>query len=200
MKKILATLATASTIVVGSALIAPSAEAVTITLNVNGIDTDYDVSTLTGTFVDNRLLLESQPWFGSQTLAEEAANQTGTSLGTQNRTEEGPYFVFSFEDTDLFFPLEAERAFFGVWAGLPSVSTLVLFDGGGERSFRDRNRSNIRARTGTRTSNDIRNYNIWWFYDGYEKTSSTPKLITILRIGAFSISFSLPDTPTFFIY
>ena len=94
MKKVLATLATASTIVAGSALYVPSAEAVTITLD----GTKYDISMINGSFNDNQELLETQPWFGDQSLALEAASavQFGLEAFRVGQGIEGydPTFVF----------------------------------------------------------------------------------------------------------
>ena len=93
MKNTLVSLATATTIVVGSALIAPSAEAITITLD----RTQYDVTTRVGTYTELESLLESQPWFGAPVILEDAARQVGGELGFTS-----PLFAFQ-EDLGGFF-------------------------------------------------------------------------------------------------
>ena len=93
MKKILATLATASTIVAGSALIAPSAEAVTITLE----ETDYKIGIVDNVEGEvNGGFLEEQPWFGSNVLAKMAAEQEMGDLG-------GAFFAYTSSPEQFFF-------------------------------------------------------------------------------------------------
>lgn len=55
-------------------------QAVLITLG----GTDYNVSTITGTFKDNEVLLKAQPWWGSAIVAGDAATQVLGALGTPN--------------------------------------------------------------------------------------------------------------------
>ena len=87
MKKILVSLATATTIVAGSVFIAPSAEAITITLGT----TQYDVTTRVGTYTQLESLLESQPWFGEEDILRDAAIQLGEEV-------EFPNALFAFQE------------------------------------------------------------------------------------------------------
>ena len=105
MKKILTTLLTASTIVVGSALIAPSAEAACIsagncTITLDG--TDYEISTLLLNFNSNQEQLEAQPWFGSESLALSATTQVGVGLGAPNTLGIfGPFFAYEAREVGM---------------------------------------------------------------------------------------------------
>ncbi|WP_108263621.1 hypothetical protein [Mangrovicoccus ximenensis] len=64
----------------GLGLAAMSGEAGAVVVNVGG--SDYDVTTLEGTFEDNSTLLTSQIWWGNEGLAEQFADVVGQSLGT----------------------------------------------------------------------------------------------------------------------
>lgn len=60
---------------------------VAVHANAATIDTSvgqFDISTVTGSFSENQGLLESQVWWGSQTLADEFATLTGNALGYPN--------------------------------------------------------------------------------------------------------------------
>ncbi|MEM9735067.1 MAG: hypothetical protein AAF908_00480 [Pseudomonadota bacterium] len=73
-------------------LVARGAEAVPITLG----GEDLEITTITGSFIDNQTLLEAQPWFGDSSLALQAASAVGDAFGTPNISIFGPFFVFSF--------------------------------------------------------------------------------------------------------
>ena len=81
LKKLAIACATATAFTVAAST---AAEAVMITLG----GTDYDVTTIMGTFSDNQALLESQPWFvdpgSASTLGNEAAMQIGNAFGFPN--------------------------------------------------------------------------------------------------------------------
>ncbi|MEO0378659.1 MAG: VPLPA-CTERM sorting domain-containing protein [Pseudomonadota bacterium] len=70
------------------------------TVSVGG--TDYDVSTIMGSFTDNQTLLESQPWAGDSTLAVQFVFAVGDSFGLPNDngfgTFLGPYFAVEKND------------------------------------------------------------------------------------------------------
>eukprot|EP01013_Petalomonas_cantuscygni_P045285 TRINITY_DN9876_c0_g1_i1.p1 TRINITY_DN9876_c0_g1~~TRINITY_DN9876_c0_g1_i1.p1 ORF type:complete len:158 (-),score=2.03 TRINITY_DN9876_c0_g1_i1:63-536(-) len=51
--------------------------------------TDYDISTITGTFDDNESLLVGQPWWGDSAQALTFADAVGGGLGDSNFS--GPY-------------------------------------------------------------------------------------------------------------
>lgn len=57
---------------------ASAANAATFTANVNG--TDYDITTVNGTYLDLSATLESQVWWGNEALAQKFAQTVGTSL------------------------------------------------------------------------------------------------------------------------
>jgi hypothetical protein len=76
-----------------------SASAVTIELG----GTNYEITTISGTFDDNQSSLEMQPWWGSQTVAEEAAGLVGTELGTPNfGNTAGAFFAYAATSSLLF--------------------------------------------------------------------------------------------------
>lgn len=57
------------------------------TVTVNGAN--YDISTITGSYFDNRILLESQPWFGDLQLSGDFAIAFGSITGTSGT----PFFA-----------------------------------------------------------------------------------------------------------
>lgn len=80
-----------------------SATASTATTFTVGGD-DFDVTTITGTFADNRELLEGQVWFGSTDLAALFVSAVGFDLGLFSNpaflpTATGPLFATSFGGT-----------------------------------------------------------------------------------------------------
>ncbi len=78
------------------------ANAATFTL---GSGAEYDVQLVTGTFLDNQALLESQVFFGNSTLAAELAGAVFNTLGTPNSLFAqpiGPFFVTSRSLTTIF--------------------------------------------------------------------------------------------------
>lgn len=80
------------------------AEAVVVTVG----DTNYDISTVDGTFNDLESQLTATPWFGNQTLAGDIADAVGDSFGTVNVVSSGlptaPLFAFA-QDNQPFFPV-----------------------------------------------------------------------------------------------
>lgn len=62
-----------------------------VTVDVVG-DT-YDVTTITGSFLDNQTLLEDQVWWGDSALALDFAGAVGSLLGFPN-LDIGPFFAF----------------------------------------------------------------------------------------------------------
>lgn len=85
--------------IVGSAaaLLASNATPATaITINLN--DKQYNVTTIEGYYNSVESKLKSTPWWSSQALATEAAQQVGLSFELPNDSE-GPYFAYnSFPD------------------------------------------------------------------------------------------------------
>lgn len=58
----------------------------------------YDVTTITTTFSSASVTLEAEPWWGSQTVADEFANLVGTALGVPNTigpVSGGPFFAWT---------------------------------------------------------------------------------------------------------
>jgi hypothetical protein len=58
----------------------------------------YDVTTITTTFNSASATLEAEPWWGSQTVADDFAGQVGTALGLPNDFglgELGPFFAWT---------------------------------------------------------------------------------------------------------
>ena len=99
---------------------ASRAKADGITVNVAG--TEYDISTVTGTFSDNMSLLESSPWWGNPCLAQAIATAVGTDLGTPNEFNYGnggPLFAYSADAIDAF-------VVFG--NDMPAISVDLNFD------------------------------------------------------------------------
>ena len=66
----------------------------TYNATVNG--TNYDFTYVTGTFDANSVLLQSQPWWGSQSTAVTFTSSVGSNLGLPNTAagQSGPYFAF----------------------------------------------------------------------------------------------------------
>ncbi len=78
----------------GIGLMSMATEASAVVVNYDG--TDYDVTTLTGTFLDNEAELKSQAWWGDTTLATALADLIGGSLGWNTMTipgSAGPIFA-----------------------------------------------------------------------------------------------------------
>ena len=82
---------------IAASVFAVSATAsVAATYTVNG--TDYDVKTITGSFNDNQALLESQIWWGDDSLAIDFASAVAGGIGPSNDEKSlstGPFFLFS---------------------------------------------------------------------------------------------------------
>ncbi len=84
-----------------SLLAAPSAEALTTTVDVGG--TNYDVTYTNSkiTYNGNQSLFNTlanggeMPWWGSSILAQQFATIVGSSLGYPNSDGEGPYFAYN---------------------------------------------------------------------------------------------------------
>lgn len=78
-----------------------SSRADDITVTVGG--EQYDITTVTGTFDDNMALLESMPWWGDATLAQEIANAVMDDIGTPNNDgTSGPLFAYDDDAIDAF--------------------------------------------------------------------------------------------------
>ena len=69
-----------------------SAQAATISSTVNGVN--YNITTVKGTFDSLQSTLESQPWWGSTTLAGQFASAADNSLGLPNFGILGPFFAY----------------------------------------------------------------------------------------------------------
>lgn len=85
----LKTLATAAAIALFGATASIAAS-----VTVNG--TDYNVTTISGTFADNQALLENQVWFGDAGLAEEFARAVHGIFDFVNEAD-GAYFAIELE-------------------------------------------------------------------------------------------------------
>lgn len=82
--------------------VASATTALATTVTVGG--TDYDISTIKGSFTDNQTLLESQPWAGDSPLAVQFVFAVGDSFGLPNDdgfgSFLGPYFAVEIFDPD----------------------------------------------------------------------------------------------------
>ncbi len=79
-------------------VISSPVSAQTYSANVNG--TNYDFSTITGSFSDTpglQATLQSQAWWGNSTLADTFASAVGGNLGTPNYGN-GAYFAYAIYD------------------------------------------------------------------------------------------------------
>jgi hypothetical protein len=77
------------------------ADSITVTVG----ETEYDVTTVTGTFGDNMSLLESTPWWGNSTLAQALATAVADDIGTPNEFNygaAGPLFAYDDDAIDAF--------------------------------------------------------------------------------------------------
>jgi hypothetical protein len=92
------------TIIAMICFFAGTSSADSITVTVNG--TQYDITTVTGTFTDNMAQLESTPWWGNESLAQEIAGAVMDDIGTPNEFngEEGggPLFAWNDDAIDAF--------------------------------------------------------------------------------------------------
>lgn len=78
-----------------------SSKADDITVTVD--EQQYDITTVTGTFDGNMALLESMPWWGDATLAQEIANAVMDDIGTPNDDgTSGPLFAYDDDAIDAF--------------------------------------------------------------------------------------------------
>lgn len=78
-----------------------SADGITVTVN----GTQYDITTVTGTFTDNMAQLESTPWWDNESLAQEIAAAVMDDIGTPNDNGEiagGPLFAWNDDAIDAF--------------------------------------------------------------------------------------------------
>jgi hypothetical protein len=78
-----------------------SADSITVTVN----GTQYDITTVTGTFTDNMAQLESTPWWDNESLAQEIAAAVMDDIGTPNDNGEiagGPLFAWNDDAIDAF--------------------------------------------------------------------------------------------------
>ncbi|WP_413171632.1 hypothetical protein [Anabaena azotica] len=83
-------------LVVGTAaagILASSASpAQALVFNVGG--TNYDVTTVTGTYNDLATTLQSQVWWGNSALAQQFAQTVNIQLGLPNISEASPFFAY----------------------------------------------------------------------------------------------------------
>ncbi len=90
---------TAATVAVASVAFASVAEAAQFTINYQGNDRTFDISTVTDNRTDIINLLEDSPWWGDQDLAAALAEKVGFSLGYDGPDPtflaQGPYFVYN---------------------------------------------------------------------------------------------------------
>jgi len=78
-----------------------TSKADSITVTVGG--TEYFVTTITGTFTANMTQLESTPWWGNQTLAQDIATAVADDIGTPNDGGSGgPLFAYSLDAVNAF--------------------------------------------------------------------------------------------------
>jgi hypothetical protein len=74
-------------------------------LSVTVGETEYDITTVTGTFADDMAQLESTPWWGNATLAQEIAAAVADDIGTPNEFNygaAGPLFAYDDDAVDSF--------------------------------------------------------------------------------------------------
>jgi hypothetical protein len=78
-----------------------TSKADSITVTVDG--TQYDITTVTGTFTDNMTQLESTPWWGDATLAQAIATAVADDIGTPNDGGiGGPLFAYSLDAVNAY--------------------------------------------------------------------------------------------------
>jgi hypothetical protein len=86
-----------------------SSRADNITVTVDGAQ--YDITTVTATFDEDMALLESQPWWGNATLAEDIANAVADDIGTPNDDgTSGPLFAYDDDAIDAFIWFEGSSS------------------------------------------------------------------------------------------
>jgi len=84
------------------ALTASHVQAASFQTTIGG--TSYNFTTITGTYIDNQSQLSSQPWFGSDSLANTFATAVSSNLGgTVNFGELGPLFAYSLSGSNFDF-------------------------------------------------------------------------------------------------
>ena len=112
-------------------LIQSKLEAVGITLN----ETDYEITTTTGSYDELVNQLEEQPWFGNSILAKSAATQVGNSLGlpTPSPFPEGygPIFAMgllneTIVDTVLYVDFEMKGLRFGNFSSIDEYKYAII--------------------------------------------------------------------------
>ena len=81
------------TVLMGLVSSGARADAPTFNTTVNG--TNYDFTYITGSFTDNSVLLQSQPWWGSASYTELFAGAVGANLGLPSIGDVGPLFAYS---------------------------------------------------------------------------------------------------------
>jgi hypothetical protein len=106
-----------------AAILASAAAANAATFTVNG--TDYDVTTVSGNFISDfslRAQLQSQVWWGNQSLAQQFARTVGSSLGFVNDDFFGPFFAYGVRVTPNGDILSADQYGF---SRIGSISSLI---------------------------------------------------------------------------
>ncbi|TAF09216.1 MAG: hypothetical protein EAZ77_05785 [Nostocales cyanobacterium] len=81
-----------------AAIVASASTANAATFTVNG--TDYDITTVTGSYNSLSSQLQSQVWWGNQTLASQFATIVGSSLGISSYV--GPTFAYGVTGGGMF--------------------------------------------------------------------------------------------------
>jgi len=100
-------------------------------LSVTVGETEYDITTVTGTFTGDMTQLESTPWWGNATLAQEIAAAVADDIGTPNEFNYGaggPLFAYDDDAIDAFIWFQgntSSQAVSGIWSWSWGVVTPV---------------------------------------------------------------------------
>ena len=86
-----------------AALVGGGAMAATATIEVSlgPVTETYEFTTFVGAPIANQTLLEAQPWWGNGEIATAFSVALGTTFGTPNLPDSGPYFAFGFDEGDI---------------------------------------------------------------------------------------------------
>ena len=85
-----------------------SSRADSITVTVGG--TEYNISSVTGTFTDNMTQIESTPWWGDQSLAQALATAVADDIGTPNNEGDGgPLFAYSLDAVNAYIDVKRRQ-------------------------------------------------------------------------------------------
>jgi hypothetical protein len=83
---------------IGLALHGGDAQALGLVVEVGG--SNYEVSTVSGTYNSLLTTLSAQPWFGNPTLAQTFATEVSSGLGLPNGDVQGPLFATGLDYID----------------------------------------------------------------------------------------------------